>query len=1008
MFKRAIAHNSVGALPELRPWSRNALAALFFFIFQAVCFVPGIVFSAPAEEHQAATLSAAAPAAALPPQVSTDSLVVNLSVNLVPKGDFFAELDSSGLLYLRPEDFDALQLLYDESRTVLIRGERYVPVAAVRESSSEFDEKRLTLSFMGKITTTGTTAIEVFSLNSRPKNLYIPRETSAFLNYALSSTSSDGFGFDRCSATTKIGARTGDIFAISDGIYTKTRLDDRFVRLQTSATYERRDELQWFVLGDRFASSGELGGMVNIGGVGVTKVFRLDPYYITQPVFNIQGTTQFPSQAEIYIDGSLVNRQSLMPGAFELKNLYSYNGAHNVELVMRDPFGNEQRISLPAYFSAAMLREGLHEYGYHAGFLRERYGIESNDYGKPVFSAFHRYGLSNSLNIGGRAEGMGGLLNAGLSAQYAHPRFGAVSLSAAGSDANDLRGSAGMVQHAFQMGSVTTNLFVHGYSKGYATLSQPSGGTDASPRIKTSLSAGFPVHQRGSISLSYAASKTHGGQTNRVASANYSRGLTKTSSLFATASETRLSTQPDAIYAIFLGVQISLDGNIRGAVQLSRTGDTNAQSADIQKSPPIGEGVGYRALLSRTETGSSSSQSFNPAIQYNGRYGIFSADSTFRDFEDDVSTAHVLSWSGSLVYAGGFFGASRPVSDSFAIVSVDKAPNTVVRNNGQEIGTTSGSGDMIVPTVTSYGQNQITLDVADIPLDYSVTGVNKVLSPSIWSGSCIAFDAVKTQAVAGRIVAVDEQGSAPVEYQEATLPFGAWTATFPTGKGGEFYLETTLPSAPDKAEDSQSCRSIMKRRSAGNPTMKPGVYRGEIFSKGKKCLFEITIPETEDPISDLGEIRCGVKKEAPEPPAPPEPEPQQGLPPAATPVENDPPRSVVASLRHEKQGVFAGKNEQKAVAALVRHLKKNPGFVVVIEVFGGRPGAEKASKRAGLKQIDAIRKYLISQGILPDQIKSAKSSGQGANSCSDASSVCDKAGWRGVLRLERSDSAAQP
>ena len=41
--------------------------------------------------------------------------------------------------------------------------------------------------------------------------------------------------------------------------------------------------------------------------------------------------------------------------------------------MLKDPFGNEQRIYYPAYFSTQMLREGLHEYSYNIGFLREQY-----------------------------------------------------------------------------------------------------------------------------------------------------------------------------------------------------------------------------------------------------------------------------------------------------------------------------------------------------------------------------------------------------------------------------------------------------------------------------------------------------------------------------------------------------------------------------------------------------------------------------------------------------------
>jgi hypothetical protein len=40
----------------------------------------------------------------------------------------------------------------------------------------------------------------------------------------------------------------------------------------------------------------------------------------------------------------------------------------------------------------------------------------------------------------------------------------------------------------------------------------------------------------------------------------------------------------------------------------------------------------------------------------------------------------------------------------------------------------------------------------DIPMDYTMSGVNANIFPSLWSGSCIAFDALKVRAVTGSVV----------------------------------------------------------------------------------------------------------------------------------------------------------------------------------------------------------------------------------------------------------------
>lgn len=269
------------------------------------------------------------------------------------------------------------------------------------------------------------------------------------------------------------------------------------MRLLSNATYERRDDLQWLVLGDQFANSGDLGSTINIGGIGFSKVFKLDPYFITQPLFSLGGVTALPSQAEIYMDGVLVGKHSIAPESFELKNIYSYGGAHKIDVVLKDPFGNEQRISYPMYFSTLLLREGLHEYSYNAGFMREQYGIKSNEYGKPAFSAFHRYGVTNFLNIGARAEGSDGIYNGGISSSFLVPRAGSIAVSLAGSAADGTTGSAGSFQHSYQFGSFNTNLLVRGFSKNYATVGNPP--SSDMTRYEMNFGVGFLLNPLGSI-----------------------------------------------------------------------------------------------------------------------------------------------------------------------------------------------------------------------------------------------------------------------------------------------------------------------------------------------------------------------------------------------------------------------------------------------------------------------------------------------------------------------------
>ncbi|MFA5324189.1 MAG: fimbria/pilus outer membrane usher protein, partial [Smithella sp.] len=715
----------------------------------------------------------------------TTQIVVNVIVNTESKGDFFVELDDKQNLFITVEDVKTLMLQYAEDRIIIIRGdEQYVPLSALLDVSYTFDEKKLTVAIIGKTTESNKTAADLFNLQAAAKNIYYPRETSAFVNYGLNYAFTGQDGFQSFALTNKLGLRTGDVFFTSDSVYTKTENSDNFVRLQSSATYERRGDLQWMVMGDQYANSGDLGSTVNMGGIGFSKVYKLDPYFITQPVLDLRGSVIFPTQAEIYLDGVLIGKQSIAPGSFDLKNLYSYTGSHNVEVLLKDPFGNVQKITYLAYFSSQMLRKGLHEYSYNVGFLRDQYGIESNDYGEPVFSAFHSYGVTNNLNIGARAEGSDGTYNGGFSTSIAVPRLGQITVSLAGSSASDNRsGGAVSLQHSFQLGSFSTNLLLREYSREYATVANPQP-TEDSTQLAMNLGMGLLLNPLGSFSINYAQTETFKGVNTRVISLNYSRTLYKSISLFTTGSATH--TMGNTNYSCFVGLNFALSKGIRGSAQASAgSGDVNTETLQIQKDIPVGEGVGYRASVNRSETASSTTTSLNPYVQYNARYGIYSLDARIQDStQGDTTESYNLSAAGSVVYAGGFFGVSRPVSDSFGIVAFNKkVPGAAVLNNGQAIGKTGSFSTMVVPTLASYGQNKITLDTKSIPIDYSISDVNRMISPSLWSGACVYFDAQQVRALTGTLVTQKEGKKIPLEYVEISIKAGGNKLLSPTGKG---------------------------------------------------------------------------------------------------------------------------------------------------------------------------------------------------------------------------------
>jgi len=783
-----------------------------------------------------------------------ETIVVNIRVNSVAKGDFIVLQNATGQFFVKTADFPALGIqLPADIVGVEIEKEHYASLSSLRDVSVVFDERKLSLAIIAPVGLLQKTIMDLSTVPPSLHGVYLPKDNSAFLNFAVNYSYSNPDASQSFAIIDKLGVRSGNFFFIADSQYTQTELTSDFVRLMSAITYERPKDLQWFTLGDMFATSGNLGSTINIGGFGIKRAFQMDPSLIRQPTLNLTGAATLPSQVDIYVDGILAGRQHIQPGQFELKNINYYGGTRNVDLVIKDPFGNEQRFRYPAYFTSALLKQGLHEYSYNIGILRERYGIKSNDYRKPAFSAFHRYGATNSLTIGAGGEAADDIYNGSMQSSYLIPRSGVVALELAGSRSSSVAGWAGSFSHSYQNGRFGSSLLLAKYSPNYTTI----GGALSPQKINfvASVGASYATVSRGAFSLGYSRQNTYDIENRKATSATYSYNLTKSLTLGITTQAVKTDTA-DTDYQCFINLNYYSAKGMQTSAQYQATRDGNTETVQFLKNMPTGEGWGYNAVAARNADNSSgTTDSFNPSVQYNGRYGISTLDSYFQKGDDISTDTHNLGFAGAAVYVGGFFGITRPVNDSFSFVMVDKLPDIPVMVNNEEIGKTNASGRLIIPSMRSYNINQINLKPDNIPLDYSISGVNTNVLPRLWSGSCIAFDVVKVQAITGSIILKQRGEIIPLEFYDVTMIVNGSEFKFPTGRGGEFYFDTVnKTSAKNPSAQQQGCQAIREQKNIADKIDIPGTYKASFDYEGQTHSFNIKIPLSSDAIIDLGKI----------------------------------------------------------------------------------------------------------------------------------------------------------
>lgn len=739
------------------------------------------------------------------------------------KGDLFVEPSGEGDFLVKEEDLVRIGFRDPVGALHLVDGERYRSLRSMEGVSFAFREKTLTLEI------TASPALlpkrEIDFLPARQKKVLYPKDPAAFLNYQVGYNAGDSFSFRSWDGTGQVGVRAGEVLLLSDSSFTKTREESRFVRLMTTATWDRRETLQRAVAGDLLASSGELGADVNLGGLSFSKVYRIDPYFYPYPLANVSGMLPLASELEVYLDGIRIRTEKLPPGGFDLRNLTHYNGSSQITVVVRDPFGTERRIEFPFYFTDALLREGLHEYSYNAGALREEYGSESNRYGHAAFSAFHRYGLSDAVTVGGRAEGSKGVVNLGPEALFRVRQAGvlAASVSAAHDDGEGF-GAAGLLRYSYQGREWNGQAFLKRFSRKYAVI-----GEEVRPdrsRTETGFGAGYGSREMGSISLDLAFTDRYEGPDRFAGALTYSKNVGRNSTLRLTWRKTHEEGSQDEI---FLGLtwyprrELSLSASYRG-------GDgRNVETLQVRKNVPTGEGYGFRGSVERTDSPGSSATTVDPFLQYNGRYGIYTAEYRASVPDDGPTTESArLSAAGGIVSVGGRVGLSRPVTDSFGLVRVDRLEGVRVSLNNQEIGRTDSSGEVFLPNLGSYYENQVSINDRDIPIEYSLSEVVRFVSPPLRSGSVIPFEVEKFQAVTGTLSIRRGGETLPAEYYEVRMRSDGEEVVFPTGKGGEFYLENAAP----------------------------GRYRGTVQVPDRPCAFEVTIPKSDEMLIELGGLSC--------------------------------------------------------------------------------------------------------------------------------------------------------
>ena len=743
-----------------------------------------------------------------------------LFVNLQPRGDVFVRQEAVGDYWIKAADLNSAGLGDLRGQIKPLGGEPHVRLSSLRDVLLDVDSRELTISITAKAEVFGT---QSFSLASaRPLSITPPTASNARLNYRI--------GYE--DVASQPSARTwesqlamwsrGWLFQYQDS-YASDLPDHRYVRQSTNLVRDWPERMQRLNIGDLTALSGELGTTRNIGGVGFSRVFDMQPGFVSNPTARFIGTVTLPSTAEIYVDGVRVASQRLNPGPFQFSNFDYYGGLRNTEIVIRDPYGGRQVLSRSVYFTDQLLREGLQDYSYNFGVERENVGIRSSDYSGPAYSIYHRYGWSEALTIGARSDGDREAWSAGPLAGMRLGDYGVLgaSLSLRRNTELDQTGSAWIARYTFDSRHWRARAQARWADREYS-VSAVDPDSLALPQRDTLLGAGYNSDDWGAVSFDVSRSSAHDGTFRNARTLAYSLTLQSSIQLFASLSRVKQDTGEG--WEGFAGVSVSWDGG-RNASLTRQTilGVGDIDTAEYAKSAPEGEGHGYRVALVRADEGTV----LEPFGQLNTRHWIFTADASVKTSGEPAGDDRFgAAMAGAIVFAGGHAALARPVRSSFALVNVGGIEGVRVYRNNQEAGRTDERGLLVVPTVTSYAYNSISIEAQDVPMDYAISTLEQTVVPPLGSGVFANFDLRPIRAYEGILRARLPPGDRPIEHVWIALTKGSRVLNFTTGYGGEFYV--------DDAE--------------------PGDWEATFALPGIACRFRLGLPQTSAALTRLDPI----------------------------------------------------------------------------------------------------------------------------------------------------------
>lgn len=546
----------------------------------------------------------------------------------------------------------------------------------------------------------------------------------------------------------------------------------------------RRDRLVAFIddpskvlrysAGDILPTQSLYGSNFDLFGVSLQRSYQeLQPVRNVRPLGRRSFLLERPALIEIYVNGALLRSFNANAGPIDIEDIPVAELSNEVSIVIQDATGRREVDNFTLGNDINLLDQGLSEFAFSAGLLRDNRVSGLSYTSQPVASLFLTTGATDRLTIGGSAVLTERLQ--GFGAIFAFAGLGGVTqLDAAVS--RDGAGMGGAVTVAYRgtpidlgFGPAQTNLRAEYRTEDFRTLANfgfvDDIRLDLAADVRANLSQKLQMVIGGSFISRYGADQDRygvfGGLQVQLGTLN----------LGATARYLRLNpTQDQASILFTMSRMLGRRSNIFGTFDTA----TGRGRAEFRRLRPL--------TLPELEFGARAEVE-PEAYSLGGRFGfansrfeaLFDTQQNFRLVSGNSENRSSLRIQTAIGFADGSWGIGRDTSRGFVMVKkhpslADSEIRVSTGSAGRELGYSNGLGPALVPVLIPFRPQELRIAADNAPIGYNIGAGEYVAMPSARSGVVISvgsdayhtglavlttFDGQPLGLVTGRIIQVE-------------------------------------------------------------------------------------------------------------------------------------------------------------------------------------------------------------------------------------------------------------